>query len=333
MDTENEMKLMMEKMQAENKKDFEEQRTEFIPKVVSHLINWCNRAGERQRFKCTSYESYPRSLSFLLEDSFGLNNSIAINRIEQVDLTKSFCSRHIDRIAKFISDVQAKNSIVTESTKWPMDHDAFCKYLKQSEKLIKKQAAIPDNEAGQTPQATMDANNEEEQTNTAILRPAAKSNSLSLAERVSAYVDAYDTITVTASLVFSFGVSLAAGYSSEAQFTDKVRMSIFHIFISICIAASLHCIAILSMINYKTNRHLGSGLTDKGADFIELTYKYRNHARISFCISLVLFVLSLCVLYFDGLPTWLASVNTAILSITIIFVGIALRNISMVSNR
>eukprot|EP01083_Nonionella_stella_P101812 289022_1 len=297
-------------MKQKMKNDFEDQKAEFIPKLVSHLIDWCKtceknkkvngRNPKRYRSQFVSHDyAYYRKwiITRIISEAFELSKSIRMSRDEEVDVTNVFVGRHKERIAEFIWQVQQTNGIVTENTRWPMDLKAFRKCLETSQKALIKAAA-----AGQT--------------DTAMFHPAVKSKSLPLAERVSAYVSAYDTITVTASLVFSFGVSLAAEYSSEEQFENAVRMYIFHIFISSCIASALHCIAILTLINYRTNRHLGSGLTDKGADFIELTYKYRNHARLSFCLSLLLFVLSLCVLYFDGLPTVLAVINTTILTIT-----------------
>ena len=157
----------------------------------------------------------------------------------------------------------------------------------------------------------------------------ASASEFSLGERLTHFVSAYDTIVLTSTLVFSFAVSLAAEYSSKEFFDNdtlygNARMYAFHSAISLCIGCSLHCIVILSLINYQINRNIGKGVSDFAADYLENTYKYRQHARISFGASLTLFVGSLCVLYWNGLPTILAISNTVILLIFLLIISISM---------
>ena len=155
---------------------------------------------------------------------------------------------------------------------------------------------------------------------------ASSNSEFPLAERLGHFVSAYDIITLTSTLVLSFAVLLAALYSSEELFHTSdifghVRMYCFHIAISSCIGCSLHCIVILSLINYQINRNIGHAKSNLAADYLENTYKYRQQARSSFGGSLILFVSSLCVLFWNGLPSVLAIINTMIVGIFIIIIA------------
>eukprot|EP01083_Nonionella_stella_P109836 320755_1 len=169
-------------------REFEDGKAQFIPKIVSYLIDWCKTwcakdksvYGEYlKRFDCADYATYKIRVSSIIDEAFGLRNSLNIMRNEEVDLTKQFCGRHVKRIPKFIWEVQQTNDIVTENTAWPMDLEAFTKCLKASQKALKKAAGAnhllfseddDDNTAGAG------------QTDTAMLHPAVKSKSLPLAE-------------------------------------------------------------------------------------------------------------------------------------------------------
>ena len=83
----------------------------------------------------------------------------------------------------------------------------------------------------------------------------------------------------------------------------------------------MHCIVILSLISYHINRNIGNAASQFAASYLENTYKYRQQARYTFGASLILFVGSLCVLYWDGLPSALASINSVIMSIFIIIIA------------
>ena len=163
--------------------------------------------------------------------------------------------------------------------------------------------------------------------------PGSRNKEFSLAQRLGNFVSAYDTIILTSTLVFSFAVSLAAEYSSEELFdasnlSGNIRMYLFHCAIALCIGCSLHCIVILSLISYHINRSIGNAASNSAADYLENTYQYRQHARISFGTSLILFVGSLCVLYWNGLPSILASITSGIVGIFIIIIATSVNRMS-----
>ena len=141
-------------------------------------------------------------------------------------------------------------------------------------------------------------------------------------ERLAAHITAYDAIITTASLILPFSVSLASTKASAESFHSQMTMYIFHIMISICIGAALHCILIFSFIKYGAYRYFK--FSDYAAKFIEASFVYRQDARKSFGVCTIFFVSSLCVLYFDGLPVQLAIMSTSILAATIVVVAMSL---------
>merc|ERR1719474_2227658 len=228
-------------------------------------------------------------------------------------------------IALVIATVQYSEGTVTKKTKWPMTRDEFDSYLAKSKDAILKYCEEHEGDPQTSvagPTGLMTAQNVE-------VGPSFDgTRSPSLAERMNSYISAYDGITVIASLVFSFAVSLAAGQSKEDSFTYQSTMCLFHVLITLCIGCLLHCVLVFSLINYNANRFIGSGIVEKSASFVEKTFNYRNHARISFCGGLFFFVAALCVLFFDGLPIWLAIVNTVIMLVFVCVVVVSSKNIS-----
>eukprot|EP01084_Bolivina_argentea_P239748 402897_1 len=280
--------------------------------VLNAMMHQC----KKQEYECKEYDDYHESIRPILCSSFNIqmsatsktslepaqkhhrNKSSMVNRSLDVDRVTMFVMGFADQICDFVVDKQEQYGIVSNSSQFPMDTAKFKQSLDKLRSIL----------------ITQKNDTAEERT-----------RSLPLAGRVSAYVSAYDTLIVTASLVFSFAVSLAAENASEENFESVFQMYLFNILIIMCIVCGLHSISILSLVNYNANRYLGSGLTDNAADFIESTYQYRNHGRISFTLCLILFILSLCVLFFEGLPTSLAVINTTIAVLGILVVLISLK--------
>lgn len=314
---------------TQQKDTFQQLQNEYMSNMLDAIIDMANCRPDEEF--CKEYSS--ESLSYVaaiecevvkLGTRTGSTISSSINRTQpELDFVR-FARR--DAAAGYISlviaTVQYSEGTVTKQTKWPMTRRQFGSKLKESKGNIVKycqehELINVDAVAGQT------------SSSPAVARSFDESQTLSLAERMNSYLSAYDGITVIASLVFSFAVSLAAGQSKEDNFAYQSTMCLFHIVISLCIGSLLHCIVVFSLINYNTNRLIGTGIIEQSADFVEKTYIYRTHARRSFCVGLFLFVAALCVLFFDGLPIWLAVVNTVILIFFVCFVAASSRNISV----
>lgn len=160
------------------------------------------------------------------------------------------------------------------------------------------------------------------------IEQSAKANLVgsSLSERLGNFIAAYDTISFTTSFVFTFAVSMASDHSVKNEFRNQNYMFVFHILLTLCIGCALYTLLILSWINYNANRHLGYGVANKSAHYLEETYYIRSLARKSFVVSLITFVLALAALYIDGLPIILASIQSIILIIAIVAVLISINH-------
>eukprot|EP01083_Nonionella_stella_P054271 143326_1 len=142
-------------------------------------------------------------------------------------------------------------------------------------------------------------------------------------DRLDSFIAAYGTISLSATLVFTFGVTLASTFMNEDSFHSDLVMNLFHILITISIGCSLYSLSITTNITYRMNRLLGLGLVDETQKYMGQTFKYRRYSRLTFAVSLVAFVLSLTVLYYDAFPIGLASFNSVVMVITIVVASIS----------
>eukprot|EP01084_Bolivina_argentea_P087887 158681_1 len=130
---------------------------------------------------------------------------------------------------------------------------------------------------------------------------------------LSNLVSAYNTLVITSSLIFTFGATLLSEYSSDDSFEYEWSSWLFQMLISSCIATSFFCTMVVSLIIYEINRYIGLEQVSDAQLYLGETYTARRWSRRAFVLCLIFFVLSLCVLLFDGVSVVLASINSVIL--------------------
>ena len=156
--------------------------------------------------------------------------------------------------------------------------------------------------------------------------PQIRTKGLSKVQSMTNQIQAYNTIAVSSMFVFTYGISIASFKVNEV-FRKEAVLYLFHILITISIGCSFHALFNVTFITYNVYRFIGIGLIDAAETYLSNSYKNRRNARICFLISIVTFVLSLAVLYYDKLPIGIGLFNTIFLTFAIVMTILSLNQV------